>query len=129
MPPIVLVAATVLVALCPFFVPRVGSADSRARTYLLAVVPLAYVALLVAFVFGEDSYRANGISRWDAYRTPGGALEPMFFATVALMALAAASMILAVAQKRGRLMRASALGATGVALFLGIPTVMGFSLN
>ena len=52
MPPIVLVAATVLVALCPFFVPRVGSADSRARTYLLAVVPLAYVALLVAFVFG-----------------------------------------------------------------------------
>ena len=129
MPPIVLVAATVLVALCPFLVPRLGAAEWRARTYLLPVVPLAYVALLVAFVFGEDSYRGNGISRWDAYRSPGGALEPMFFATVVLMVLAAASMILAVAQKRGRLMRASAVGAAVVALFLGIPTVMGFSLN
>jgi hypothetical protein len=25
--------------------------------------------LLAAFVFGEDSYRDNGTSRWDAYRS------------------------------------------------------------
>jgi len=110
-------------------VPRAGTPKWRARPYLLPIVSLAYVALLIAFVFGEDSYRGNGISRWDAYRTPGGALEPMFFATVALMVLAAASMIVAVARKRGRLLRASAVGASAVALFLGIPTLMGFSLN
>jgi hypothetical protein len=92
-------------------------------------VPLAYVAVLFAYVFGEDSYRRDGISRWDAYRSPGGALEPMFFATVSLMVLAAGLIVLAVVKHRLGLMRASALGATAVALFLGIPTLMGFSLN
>jgi hypothetical protein len=53
----------------------------------------------------------------------------MFWATVALMVVAAGSMLLAVVQHRGRLMRASTLGATAVALLLGIPTLMGFSLN
>jgi hypothetical protein len=53
----------------------------------------------------------------------------MFFATVALMVLAAGLMLLAVVKQRRRLMRASALGAAAVALFLGIPTLMGFSLN
>ena len=44
----------------------------------LALLPLLAAALLAAYVFGEDSYRGNGISRWDAYRSPGGALGPMF---------------------------------------------------
>jgi hypothetical protein len=129
MPPVVPLLATVVVALCPFFVPRVSAPAWSARTGLLPAAPLAYVALLFAYVFGEDSYRGNGISRWDAYRSPGGALEPMFWATVALMVVAAGSMLLAVVQHRGRLMRASARGATAVALLLGIPMLMGFSLN
>jgi hypothetical protein len=128
-PPVVPFVATVVVALCPFLVPRESASAWRARTCLLPAVSLAYVALLFAYVFGEDSYRGNGISRWDAYRSPGGALEPMFWATVALMVLAAGSMVLAIVQHRGRLMRASAIGATAVALLLGIPTLMGFSLN
>ena len=109
-------------------VARAGAAERRGTT-LIPVIPLAYIALLLAYVFGEDSYRGNGISRWDAYRSPGGALEPMFFATIALMFVAAGAMTLALIQHRRRLMRASALGAAAVALFLGIPTVMGFSLN
>lgn len=129
MPPVVPLLATVLVALCPFFVPRVSPPEWSARTGLLSAVPLAYLALLFAYVFGEDSYRGNGISRWDAYRSPGGALEPMFWATVALMVVAAGSMLLAIVQHRGLLMRASAVGATVVTLFLGIPTLLGFSLN
>ena len=129
MPLVVPFVATLVVALCPFFVPRDSAPSWNARTCLLLAVPLAYVALLFAYVLGEDSYRGNGISRWDAYRSPGGALEPMFWATVALMVLAVGSMVLAIAQRRGRLLRASAIGATAVALLLGVPTLMGFSLN
>jgi hypothetical protein len=81
------------------------------------------------FVFGEDSYRRNGISRWDAYRSPGGVLEPLFFATVASMTVAAGLMILAVVQRRRRLLRGSTLVAGLVALLLGVPTVIGFSAN
>jgi len=126
-PPIVVIAANVLVALCPFLLTR--GLGWRTRTHLLPALPLVSVALLLVFVFGEDSYRKNGISRWDAYRSPGGALEPMFFATVALMTLAAGSMILAVVRRQDRMMRAAALGAAAVALLLGIPTVIGFSGN
>ena len=129
MPAIVPLVATLVVGLCPFFVPRDDTSARIARTCLLLAVPLAYVALLFVYVFGEDSYRGNGISRWDAYRSPGGALEPLFWATVALMVLAVGSMVLAIAQRRGRLLRASAIGAVAVALLLGIPTLMGFSLN
>jgi hypothetical protein len=53
----------------------------------LAVLPLLAAALLAAYVFGEDSYRGNGISRWDAYRSPGGALGPMFVLSLGLMTL------------------------------------------
>jgi hypothetical protein len=53
----------------------------------------------------------------------------MFFATVSLMTMAAGSMIFALLRSRYRLMRASVVGAAVVALVLGIPTVVGFSLN
>ena len=49
--------------------------------------------MLTAYVFGEDSYRGNGISRWDAYRSPGGALGPMFVLSVALLAGCAALLL------------------------------------
>ena len=56
----------------------------------LALLPLLAAALLAAYVFGEDSYRDNGTSRWDAYRSPGGALGPMFVLSLGLMTLSAA---------------------------------------
>ena len=124
MPPIVPIGADLLVALGPLLLLR----PARAR-FLLPALPLVSVALLVAFVLGEDAYRGNGISRWDAYRSPGGALEPMFFATVVLLTLAAGSMLLALVRNRRRLLAGSALGAAAVALLLGVPTVVGFSSN
>jgi hypothetical protein len=127
--PIVVIAANVLVGVCPVLLTHLGGLGWRTRTLLLPVLPLVSVVLLVVFVFGEDSYRGNGISRWDAYRSPGGALEPMFFATVALMTLAAGSIVLAVVRRQDRMMRAAALGAAAAALLLGIPTVIGFSGN
>ncbi len=48
------------------------------RSAALAALPLLIATLLSVYVFGEDSYRRNGISRWDAYRSPGGALGSMF---------------------------------------------------
>jgi hypothetical protein len=128
-PPVVPLIVTVVVALCPFFVPRDSAPARSAQTLLVPAVSLVYVALLFAYVFGEDSYRGNGISRWDAYRSPGGVLEPMFWATVALMVLAVGSTLLAIVQGRARLMRTSAIVAAAVAVLLGIPTIMGFSLN
>jgi hypothetical protein len=128
-PPIVVIAANVLVALCLLLLIRAGGLGWGGRTRLLPALPLASLASLLVFVFGEDSYRGNGTSRWEAYRSPGGALEPLFFATVVLMALAAGAMTLAVVQQRRRLLRASAQGAAVVALLLGIPTVIGFSSN
>ena len=99
------------------------------RNFVTLLLQTLFQPMLLVFVFGADSYRKNGISRWDAYQSPGGALEPMFFATVALMTLAAGAMIFAIVRHRRRLMRASTLGAGAVALLLGIPTVIGFSTN
>lgn len=129
MPPIVVIGADVLVAVCLVLLTRGAAPERGPRTLLLPALPLVAVALLLAFVLGEDSYRGNGISRWAAYRSPGGASAPLFVATVALLSLAAASLALAVAQRRRRLLRASALGAAAVAVLLGIPTVVAFAVN
>lgn len=127
MPPIVPIAADLLIALC--LVLALVIKPDRKPGRLLPALPLVGVGLLLAFVFREDSYRGNGISRWDAYRSPGGALEPMFYATVVSMTVAAGLMTLAVVQQRRRLLQASAAGAALVAVLLGIPTVIGFSAN
>ena len=37
------------------------------RSVALAALPLLSAVLLTMYVFGEDSYRRNGISRWEAY--------------------------------------------------------------
>ena len=129
MPPIVVVAADLLVVSSPLLLARLGDPPRGASPLLLPALTLVSAALLVAFVFGEDSYRGNGISRWDAYRSPGGALEPMFFATVVLLTSCAGAMVVAVVRRQRRLLQVSALGAAGVALLLGIPTVIGFSVN
>jgi hypothetical protein len=95
----------------------------------LALLPLLAAALLAAYVFGEDSYRDNGDSRWDAYRSPGGALGPMFVLSLGLMTLSAALLAFAGLSRNAALVRLTGLGAGVTALFLLNATALGFSLN
>ena len=101
----------------------------RRRWAIVAALPLLLAGLLVAYVFGEDTYRDNGISRWDAYRSPGGALTPMFVLSIALMAAAAGLIVYAGLTARTGLLRATAGAAGLVAFFLLGTTIIGFSLN
>jgi hypothetical protein len=108
-PAIVPIAAFVALALAPL-VRR-----------LIPVVALVTLGLFLAYVFGEDAYRDNGISRWDAYRSPGGGLEPLFWLTVGARVVAAAAALL------GR--RRPATVACVVSSLAGIAAVIGFSAN
>jgi hypothetical protein len=92
-------------------------------------LPLVAAALLAAYVFGEDNYRGNGISRWDAYRSPGGALGPMFVLSLGLMTVSAALLAFAGLRGHAPLLRLTAFGAGATALFLLNATALGFSLN
>lgn len=94
-----------------------------------AALPLLAAGLLTGYVFSEDSYRGNGISRWDAYRSPGGALGPMFVLSIGLMLVSASLLAYAGLGGRNRLLRVTALAAGMLALFLLTPTYLGFSLN
>jgi hypothetical protein len=96
---------------------------------MLALLPLANACLLSAFVFGEDSYRDNGISRWQAYGSPGGALGPMFVLSLVLMATCAVPLGLSTRNRRARLFRASAFGGGVAALLLITPTIIGTTTN
>jgi hypothetical protein len=99
------------------------------RVAMTALLPLVSAGLLSAFVFGEDSYRDNGISRWQAYRSPGGALGPMFVLSLVLMATCAVLLALSTLHGRARLFRASAFGGALAALLLITGTIIGFSTN
>ena len=96
---------------------------------VFALLPLLNGALLAAYVFGEDSYRDNGISRWEAYRSPNGALGPMFVLSVGVMGLCAALLFYAALRASRPLLRATALGGGVACIVLVIPTIAGFSLN
>lgn len=95
----------------------------------LAALPLLIALLLILYVFGEDSYRGNGISRWDAYRSPGGALGPMFVLSLALLCACAGLLLYAGLRGRARLLRASALAGGLVSATLVTATIVGFTLN
>jgi hypothetical protein len=95
----------------------------------LAALPLLTAVLLAAYVFGEDSYRRNGISRWDAYRSPGGALGPMFVLSLALMAVCAALLLYAGLRSRRRLLRVTAFAGGLTSLGLLTATTIGFNNN
>jgi hypothetical protein len=97
------------------------------RTAIAAVVLDA--GILVAFVFSEDTYRGSGISRWDAYRSPGGALGGMFIASVAALLMIAVILAYAELRRSLRLFRAGSISGTACALFLIVPTIIGFSTN
>jgi hypothetical protein len=99
------------------------------RSAALAALPLVTGVLLTVYVFGEDSYRGNGISRWDAYRSPGGALGPMFVASVVLMVVCAALLLYAGLRGRGRLLRLTALVGGLASLVLVTATIIGFNSN
>jgi len=86
-------------------------------------------ALLAAYVFGEDSYRDNGISRWEAYRSPGGALGPMFVISLVALALCAIVLIYATRRTKPGLLRTTAACGGITCLVLVTVTVAGFSLN
>ena len=81
------------------------------------------------YVLGEDSYRGNGISRWDAYRSPGGALGPMFVLSVGLMAVCAAALAYAALRGRERPVRVTALAGGLTCQVLLTATIVGFSSN
>ena len=104
---------------------------SRHSVALVAVaaLPLLTAVLLAAYVFGEDSYRGNGISRWDAYRSPGGALGPMFVLSLALMAVCAALLLYAGLRSRHRLLRMTAFAGGLTSLGLLTATIIGFNNN
>jgi hypothetical protein len=94
-----------------------------------ALVPAALAALLVAYVAMEDTYRDDGRSRWDAYRSPGGALGLLFGASLLLLAGCAVALAATALSRRPRAFRLTALlGALAVVLLV-LPTVAGFSLN
>ena len=99
------------------------------RWAALAALPLLTALLVVVYVFGEDRYRGNGISRWDAYRSPGGALGPMFVLSLALLCACAGLLLYAGLRGRARLLRASALVGALVSATLVTATVLGFTLN
>jgi hypothetical protein len=84
---------------------------------------------LAIFVFGEDRYQSSGISRWDAYRSPGGALGTLFVVT--MVVLVGCGVLLGYSALRGRprLYAAMSVVAGLAAVFLVIPTVIGFSNN
>jgi hypothetical protein len=99
------------------------------RSAALAALPLVTAVLLIVYVFGEDSYRGHGISRWNAYRSPGGALGPMFVASVGFMVVCAALLVYAGLRGRGRLLRLAAFVGGLASLVLVPATIIGFSSN
>jgi hypothetical protein len=111
----------------------VGSSERFARGIALqaaaVVLPLVNAALLSAYVLGEDDYRDNGISRWDAYRSPGGALGPIFVVSVGLMVVCGLLLGYALLRPQARVVRPTAFVGGLAALFLVTPTIMGFTLN
>jgi hypothetical protein len=130
-PPFLVILVNVVAALVLIAVASTGrlTRGRPRRSAALAGLPVLTAGLLTAYVFGEDSYRGNGISRWDAYRSPGGALGTLFVLSVALMVVYAAMIAYAALRGRDRLLRITAF-ATGITvLLLLIPTSVGFSLN
>lgn len=128
-PVVVLVNIAIALVLIVIAVGGRGTRGDRSWSAATAALPLLAAGLLSGYVFGEDSYRGNGISRWDAYRSPGGALGPMFVLSIGLMLVCASLLAYAGLRGRSRLLRVTSLAAGMLALFLLTPTYLGFSLN
>jgi hypothetical protein len=115
-------AAALALALASVARPRIWSSAA-------ALIPAGLGALLVLYVTMEDTYRDNGTSRWDAYRSPGGALGLLFGASLVLLGACAVALVVTAVSRSPRAYRVTALlGALAVVLVV-LPTVAGFSLN
>jgi hypothetical protein len=95
----------------------------------LAALPLVIATLLSVYVFGEDTYRDHGISRWHAYRSPGGALGEMFVLCLALMGAYAGVLACAGLRSNARLCGIVAVMCGLTSLGLVTATIVGFSAN
>jgi uncharacterized membrane protein YkvI len=119
------VAVALLVVAADRRLVRLGSSHS----VVLAVLPLLVAVLLTAYVLGEDSYRGHGVSRWEAYASPDGALAWMFVGSLALLVVCAAMLVYAGRRGRDRLSRVTALAGRLTCLVLLTAAILGFSLN
>lgn len=130
-PPVLALLANLAVGVLLIVVsssPRITNVPGR-RSAALAALPLLTAAVLGVYVSGEDSYRGNGISRWDAYRSPGGALGSMFLLSVGLMVACAAGLAYAGLGAKVRLFRVVAFAGGLTSLTLLTATIVGFSAN
>jgi hypothetical protein len=127
--PVLLVNSVIAILLVAVGIWK-AAARSFGRWWIaLAALPLLLAGLLSAYVFSDDTYRDNGVSRWDAYRSPGGALGPMYFLSIGLMAAAAGLIAYAGLTGRTTLLRVTACGAGLIAFILLGATIIGFNLN
>jgi hypothetical protein len=101
----------------------------KRRLVLFAALPLLDAALLAVYVFGEDTYRRGGITRWEAYRSPGGALGPLFVGCLIFSVACAALLAYAALRDRRRVFRVTAALAAAAGVFVIIPTIIGFGAN
>jgi hypothetical protein len=119
---------TVLLPHLVIVIGLLGFAWAGRRAAWLPALPLLDAVLLAVYVFGEDTYRGD-ISRWDAYRSPGGALGAMFVLSLVLLASCAALLAFAAVRDRARLFRLAALAGAAGGIFLVLPTIIGFGAN
>jgi hypothetical protein len=126
---VLVVNLSVAVALLAVAADRRLGRWASSHPVALAALPLLTAILLTVYVFGEDSYRGNGISRWEAYASPAGALASMFVLSVALMAACAALLLYSGLQGRENVLRLTALAGGLTCLVLLTATILGFSLN
>ena len=104
-----------------------GRPGGRSRAVAGAVVILVYAASLTAFVFGEDTYVADGSSRW----SNRGFSEHIVYGIVAASAVAVAALLLMLAARKTSAARVQALlGFAGVAAFFaGFVVLVAFASN
>ena len=131
MPPFAVLLFNTVTAAALLVVGFNGRLAPRSASWLAGIgaLPLMNAAVVFAFVFGEDDYRDNGISRWQAYRSPGGALGPMFVVSIALLVACGVLLIYTALRGPRRLLRPVALTGGLAALFLVNATIVGFNTN
>jgi hypothetical protein len=103
--------------------PAQGESSRRRPTLVGQTLLFAGVSVyLVVYVVGEDDYRDNGISRWEAYDA--------HLVTVAALVAGFATCVVALLAARGRRRLARAAGALGAlsAVLLGLAFIAN-SLN
>jgi hypothetical protein len=96
---------------------------------LLALLPVAAAVNLTVFVFSEDDYRGNGIRRWDAYYSPGGAIHALYVISIVASGVLAGLLVFAGATGRRRLLGVGAIAGGLAAGVLMTITMIGYSLN